>query len=72
MEEWEKGEGDLFSSGRRPSRASTPLREQELEFEPEAEPMAVGHPGDNGGVKPGSPEEDLEIPTYIRRQSGQL
>jgi len=60
VDEWQDGDTDLFTnSGSGASR-----------LEPET---VMAHTGDgNGGGPAGLPNEDLEIPAFIRKQNGQL
>jgi cell division protein FtsZ len=62
VDEWQEGDSDLFTNSR--SGASR--------LEPE--PVAVlAQPGEGNGEGPaGLPNEDLEIPAFIRKQNGQL
>jgi cell division protein FtsZ len=65
VDDWQEGAADLFTAprnGGRPRRQPIPEPEPALSLSPEfGEPIRVR-----------TPEEDLEIPAYIRRQSGQL
>ena len=65
VDDWQEGATDLFTASRSLSRSrrteeSTPA------------PVLSLAPGFGEPVRARTPEEDLEIPAYIRRQSGQL
>jgi len=65
VEDWQEGATDLFTASRAMSRAR---RSEETEPAPAMSlTQGFGEP-----MRARTPEEDLEIPAYIRRQSGQL
>jgi len=63
VDDWQEGATDLFTASRSLSRS----RRAE-----EPAPVLSLTPGFGEPARARTPEEDLEIPAYIRRQSGQL
>jgi cell division protein FtsZ len=69
VEEWHEGHSDLFSAGKRGGNGRAAQRPQSEELD--EEPVLHGM-GSDSGRSSRAPEDDLEIPAFIRRQNGQL